>query len=113
MSEQTAYAQSQQAALALMQSVEKEQTEIEWLQSEYEKGTKDFRTVFDLRKMLWPPENTVEYWKMVTDRMALVYSENKENELCRLFLLALTEYLENVGKKREKRNGVQTETETA
>lgn len=33
MSETTAYAKSQQAALALMQSVAKEQTEIEWLQA--------------------------------------------------------------------------------
>lgn len=103
--QQTAYAQSQQAGIALMQSVQREQSEIERLQSEYDLGTKAFRTVFDLRKMLWPPENTVDYWTMVTDRMALIYNENKDNRLCKAFLLALTGYLEEIGKEREGRNG--------
>lgn len=105
MSEQTSYAQSIAAAQALFNSVQKEQTEIEWLQSEYDKGTKAFRAVFDERKLYWPPENSADYWTMITGKLALVYNENKDNRLCQLFLLALLEYFEEIGKEREKRNG--------
>lgn len=104
MSEQTAYAASQQAGIALMQSVQREQSEIERLQSEYDLGTKAFRTVFDFRKQYWPPENTVDYWTLVRDRMTLIYNENKNNRLCKAFLLALTGYLEEIGKERENPN---------
>lgn len=109
MSEQTAYAQSVAAAQALFNSVQAEQTEMEWLEAKRSMHKRAFRVVFDfLESFAWPPENTVEYWKMVTDRMTLLYSENKENKLCELFLLAVTEYLEDVGKEREKRtNGTE------
>ena len=104
MSEQTAYAQSIAAAQALYFSAQKEQTELEWLEAKKAMHKRAFRVPFDfLESFAWPPENTVEYWKMVTDRMALLYAENKENKLCELFLLAVHEYLEDVGKEREKR----------
>ena len=103
----TAYEQSITAAKALFDSAQQEQTELEWLEAKRAMHKRAFRVPFDfLEQFSWPPENTVEYWTRITDRMALLYNENKGNELCRLFLLAVTEYLENVGKEREKR-GIQ------
>jgi hypothetical protein len=101
MSEQTAYAQSIAAAQALMNGIKQEQTEMEWLEAKKAMHKRAFRVTFDFLDRYWPPENTAEYWKMVTDRMALLYSENKENKLCTLFLLAVQEYLEQVGKERD------------
>lgn len=109
MTEQTAYAQSVAAAQSLMQSAQHQQTEMEWLEAKRAMHKRAFRVVFDfLESFAWPPENTAEYWKMVTDRMALLDNENKENKLCRLFLMAVNEYLEGVGKGRDKRtNGTE------
>lgn len=101
MPDKTAYAQSIAAAEALMNSVKKEQSELEWLEAKKTMHKRAFRVPFDFLELFWPPENTVEYWKMVTDRMALLYSENKDNKLCTLFLLAVHEYLEEVGKERD------------
>lgn len=102
----TAYEQSLRAAQAMMADAKKGQTELEWLEQKKALHRRAFRVPFDFLDKFWPPENTVEYWKMVTDRMALLDGENRENELCRKFLVAVTEYLEDVGKERDKRGDV-------
>lgn len=102
---ETAYAQSVAAAQALMQSAQHQQTEMEWLEAKRAMHKRAFRVVFDfLESFAWPPENTVEYWKMVASRLPLLDNENKDNKLCRLFLIAVYEYLEEVAKERKKRN---------
>lgn len=107
MSEQTAYALSVAAAQKLMQSVQKEQTEIEWLEEKKAQHKKAFRLAFDFLEKMWPPENTLDYWTMVCAQTALLYSESSENKLCKLFLLAIMDYLEKVGKEREDRTNGQ------
>ena len=99
----TAYEQSISAAQALAQTAEKEKTDLEWLMELDAQATKDFRLLFDLRKSLWPPENTVEYWTLVTNKMALLNQEFKEHPLINALLVGMTVYLEEVGKEREKR----------
>lgn len=110
MSEQpkTAYEQSITAAQAMMQSAQREQQEQEKANQYKTLHKKAFRVAYDMLEKNWPPENTVEYWKEVTDRMALDYHENKDNLLCELLMLAVMEYLEEIGKEREKRtNGTE------
>lgn len=80
-------------------------SERSWIEEEKSKHKAAFRTAFDTLNYMWPPENTNEYWKLVTDRMELLYKENADNALCRSLLIALTEYLERIGKEREKRYG--------
>ena len=82
-----------------------ELSEMEWM--EKIKGTHKsaFRAAFDTLAILWPPEDEAGYWKMVTDRMSLIFNDNKGNELAKAFLVTLTEYLEKVGKERKKRYG--------
>lgn len=105
MSEQpkTAYEQSITAAQAMLQSAQLEQQAQEKASQYKTLHKKAFRVAFDLMEKLWPPENTEEYWKLVTDRMALDYHDNKENLLCGLLILAVTEYLEKVSKEGEQR----------
>jgi hypothetical protein len=45
-----------------------------------------------------------DYWKFATERMALIYSENKENKLCGLLMMAVWEYVEGVWKERKERH---------
>ena len=82
-----------------------EPTETEWLAAEKATHKKAFRIAFDELNKLWPPENTLDYWTMVTSRMALISNDNKDNGLCKVLLLMLAEYLEQVGKDRERRYG--------
>ena len=90
-----------------------EPTETEWLAAEKETHKRAFRVAFDELNRLWPPENTLDYWVMVTDRMALASNDNKDNGLCKMLLLMLVEYLEQVGKDRERRYGQHRDTADA
>ena len=103
MADLTAYEQSITAAQALMQSAQREQQAQEKANQYKTLHKKAFRVAYEMLEKNWPPENTVEYWKEVTDRMALDYHDNRENALCGILMLAVTEYLEKVSKEGEQR----------
>lgn len=106
--QKTAYEQSVAVGYALLNQLSAEQAEHEKAAEIQRLHKKAFRVAYDMLEKNWPPENTVEYWKEVTDRMALDYHENKDNLLCELLMLAVMEYLEEIGKEREKRtNGTE------
>ena len=105
MSEQpkTAYEQSVAVGYALLNQLSAEQAEQEKAAEIQRLHKKAFRVAYDMLEKLYPPENTVEYWKEVTDRMALDYHDNRENALCGILMLAVTEYLEKVSKEGDQR----------
>lgn len=100
MSEQpkTAYEQSVAVGYALLNQLSAEQEAQEKAAEIQRLHKRAFRVAYDLLEKLWPPENTPEYWKEVTDRMALDYHDNRENKLCGILMLAVEEYLEKVSK---------------
>ena len=114
MSEKTAYEQSVAVGYALLNQLSAEKETQEKAAEIQRLHKKAFRVAYDMQEMLYPPENTVEYWKEVTDRMALDYHDNRENALCGILMLAVTEYLEKVSKDGGTQNGdIQAETKTA
>ena len=68
------------------------------LKAEYEMGTKAFRIVFDMRKELWPPEDTDEYWNGLWNKVRQTNAENDGNRLLDEMMVALVRYLEGVYK---------------
>lgn len=98
MSEKTAYEQSVAVGYALLNQLSAEQEAQEKAAEIQRLHKRAFRVAYDMLEKNWPPENTVEYWKKVTDRMALDYHDNRENALCGMLMLAVTEYLEKVCK---------------
>jgi len=103
MSEQpkTAYEQSQQVGNALLTQLTTEQAEQEKTAQIQRMHKKAFRVAFDMLEKNWPPENTVEYWTKVTNQTALDYHDNRDNALCGLLMMAVTEYLEKTCKGME------------
>lgn len=101
MSEKTAYEQSVAVGYELLNQLSAEQEAQEKAAEIQRLHKRAFRVAYDLLKKLCPPENTVEYWKEVTDRTALDYHDNKGNLLCELLLMAVTEYLEKICKGTE------------
>lgn len=105
MSELTAYEQSITAAQALMQSAQLEQQAQEKANQYKALHKRAFRVAYDLLTELYPIGNEPDdYWKFATERVALIYSENKENRLCELLMMAVWEYVEGVWKGREERH---------
>jgi len=98
-SEKTAYEQSVAVGYALLNQLSAEQAEQEKAAEIQRLHKRAFRVAYDMLEKLYPPENTVEYWEEVTDRMALDYHDNRENALCGILMLAVTEYLEKVSKE--------------
>lgn len=45
---------------------------------------------------VWPPENTEAYWTKATEKMRVLWNENKDNELLQELLLMTLSYLGNV-----------------
>ena len=66
----------------------------ERLKAEYELGTKAFRVVFDMRKALWPPEDTDEYWRRVWVLTKESETANPGNRMLLDLMTALYWYLE-------------------
>lgn len=104
MSEQpkTAYKQSQQVGYALLNRLTVEQTEQEKTDEIQRMHKKAFRVAFDMLDRNYPPENTVEYWTKVTNQTALDYHDNRDNMLCGLLMMAVTEYLEKTVQRERK-----------
>ena len=61
-----------------------------------------FRVAYETLTELYPPDETVEYWKFASQRMALKHNENKDNPLCVELLLAVYTFL---GKDLKQRRG--------
>lgn len=103
MSEQpkTAYEQSKQVGYALLTQLTAEQANQERTAEIQRMHKKAFRVAFDMTEKNYPPENTVEYWTKVTDQTALDYHDNRDNMLCGLLMMAVTEYLEKTCKGME------------
>lgn len=99
MSEKNAYEQSAAVGYALLNQLTAEQAEQERTAEFQRMHKKAFRVAFDMLEKNWPPENTVEYWKKVTNQTALDYHDNRDNMLCGLLMMAVTEYLEKVSKE--------------
>ena len=99
----TAYEQSLTAAQALMQSAQREQQEQEKANQYKAMHKRAFRVAYDLLTELYPiGKEPDDYWKFATERVALIYSENKDNRLCELLMMAVWEYVEGVWKERNE-----------
>ena len=64
-----------------------------------------FRTAFDMLNKLFPPNDTVDYWVDAGKAVALTYNEHKDNELAKILLTAVYEYLEQTVKRRQADSG--------
>lgn len=103
MPDPTAYEQSITAAQALMQSAQLEQQAQEKANQYKALHKKAFRVAYDLLTELYPiGKEPDDYWKFATERVAVIYSENKENRLCELLMMAVWEYVEDVWKERNE-----------
>ena len=54
------------------------------------------RIWFNTLTEVWPPENTEAYWTKTTEKMRVLWNENKDNELLQELLLMTLSYLGNV-----------------
>ena len=97
----TAYEQSVAVGYALLNQLSAEQEAQEKAAEIQRLHKRAFRVAYDMLEKNWPPENTVEYWTKVTDQTALDYHDNRDNVLCGILMLAVTEYLEKTCKGKE------------
>lgn len=101
MSEKTAYEQSVAVGYALLNQLSAEQAEQEKASEIQRLHKRAFRVAYDMLTELYPiGKEPDDYWKFATERVALKYSENKENKLCELLMMAVWEYVEGVWKGR-------------
>lgn len=105
----TAYDASVEAAKEVYRKEERERERAEYLEREKETFKPAARIWFNLLTELWPPENTEKYWLKVTDRLAGMYNEYKDNELLQALLIMTHGYLGNVAEAADEviKNGKQ------
>ena len=105
MTEQTAYEQSVAVGYALLNQLSAEQEAQEKAAEIQRLHKRAFRVAYDMLTELYPIGKEQDgYWKFATERVALIYSENKENKLCGLLMMAVWEYVESVWKGMEERH---------
>ena len=103
MSEKTAYEQSVAVGYALLNQLSAEQAEQEKAAEIQRLHKRAFRVAYDMLMELYPiGKEPDDYWKFATERVALIYSENKDNRLCELLMMAVWEYVEGVWKGRNE-----------
>lgn len=99
MPEPTAFEQSVAVGYALLNQLSAEQEAQEKAAEIQRLHKKAFRVAYDLLTELYPiGKEPDDYWKFAAERVALIYSENKENRLCELLMMAVWEYVEDVWK---------------
>ena len=89
-----AYTQSMQAARALMAAAEAEEARTRTAEELKRQHKLAARIWYDLLEELDPPVNTADWWTLCADRMNEAYNRSGQDELVRVTLLALMEYLE-------------------
>jgi len=75
--------------------------ELDRLQEEEQEHKHAFRVAFDILKAVWPPKWDADYYIKAYQDIAIAYDDNKNNALCTELLLAIVNYLNDAGKKRE------------
>jgi len=98
----TAYDQSVEAAKMVYKQEAREREKLEYLEREQAGHKAAARIWFNTLTEVWPPENTEAYWTKTTEKMRVLWNENKDNELLQELLLMTLSYLGNVAEEAEK-----------
>lgn len=91
-----AYEASVDAANEVYRREAREREKRECLEREQAGHKAAARIWFNTLTEVWPPENTEAYWTKTTEKMRVLWNENKENELLQELLLMTLSYLGNV-----------------
>ena len=89
-----AYAQSQQAARALMESVQKEQDAADRARQIKQRHQHAFRTAFDYLDEMWEPMLDKGYFMVAAKRMNERWNNSEQDKLTHGLLMAVYNYLE-------------------
>ena len=99
-----AYEASIDAAKEVYRRETREREKREYLEREQAGHKAAARIWFNTLTEVWPPENTEAYWTKTTEKMRVLWNENKDNELLQELLLMTLSYLGNVAEAAEKGN---------
>ena len=99
-----AYEASIDAAKEVYRREAREREKREYLEREQAGHKAAARIWFNTLTEVWPPENTEAYWTKTTEKMRVLWNENKDNELLQELLLMTLSYLGNVAEVAEKGN---------
>ena len=99
-----AYEASIDAAKEVYRREACEREKREYLEREQAGHKAAARIWFNTLTEVWPPENTEAYWTKTTEKMRVLWNENKDNELLQELLLMTLSYLGNVAEAAEKGN---------
>lgn len=91
-----AYEASIDAAKEVYRLEAREREKREYLEREQAGHKAAARIWFNTLTEVWPPENTEAYWTKTTEKMRVLWNENKDNELLQELLLMTLSYLGNV-----------------
>lgn len=91
-----AYEASIDAAKEVYSREAREREKREYLEREQAGHKAAARIWFNTLTEVWPPENTETYWTKTTEKMRVLWNENKDNELLQELLLMTLSYLGNV-----------------
>ena len=97
-----AYEASIDAAKEVYRQEASEREKREYLEREQEGHKAAARIWYNTLAEVWPPENTEAYWTKTTEKMRVLWNENKGNELLQELLLMTLSYLGNVAEEAEK-----------
>lgn len=98
----TAYAQSKQAGIALMQSVQAEQDKIDQMNRIKAVHKHAFRTAFDYLAEMWPPSLSADYFTLAAAKCNERFNLSGQDKLTHELLMGVFNYLEAAAMEDKK-----------